>query len=335
MDGDQVRHRKRAVEHLLRDVELLGINHDRQGRRQALIAAAGIDDDRQIAAVHARIRPCSGVGLGAIVDARAVRLQQNAADVRTVVPPQAFLGNRPVQVDLPLEDLLHIGDLDLICKGDDILDRQQAAVGRVLAGRLLIVLVLQHDTVFLHTDHVGVEARDLDEGAVRSRRDAHLNVKHIVLIRTPDGERRLLQIGADGLYLLRRELREHLKLRIRVVGHDARRGRGRNAAQAVRIRNDDALDIFDDVRTCEHLHRLRQRAERLARKRRTVSHGDGLGTAHGGLQFLFQDRDIFAIDPLIHDFPPNLISTLSVFSRFYNNTSIQELLPVFNRKSRR
>ena len=178
-----------------------------------------------------------------------------------------------------------------------------------------------------------MEASDLDEGAVRSRRDAHLNVKHIVLIRTPDGERRLLQIGADGLYLLRRELREHLKLRIRVVGHDASRGRGRDAAQAVRIRNDDALDIFDDVRTCEHLHRLRQRAERLARKRRTVSHGDGLGTAHGGLQLLFQDRDIFAIDPLIHDFPPNLISLLSAFSRFCNNISIQELLPVFNRKA--
>lgn len=76
----------------------------------------------------------------------------------------------------------------------------------MLTGRLLIVLVLQHDAVFLHTDHVGMEARDLDESAVRSRRDAHLNVKHIVLIRTPDGERRLLQIGADGLYLLRREL---------------------------------------------------------------------------------------------------------------------------------
>ena len=31
-----------------------------------------------------------------------------------------------------------------------------------------------------------------------------------------------------------------------------------------------------------------------------LRHGDRLGTAHGGLQFLFQDRDIFAIDPLVH-----------------------------------
>ena len=31
-----------------------------------------------------------------------------------------------------------------------------------------------------------------------------------------------------------------------------------------------------------------------------LRHGDRLCTAHGGMQFFFQDRDIFAIDPLVH-----------------------------------
>ena len=300
MDGDEVRHHERAVEHLLRDAQLLGIDNDRQRRRQPLIAAAGIDDHRQVAAVHARVRPGRGVGLGAVVDAHAVRLQQDAADIRAVIPAQALLGDGPVVVDLPLKRLLHVGNVHLVCKGDDLLDRQQTAVGCVLAAGLLIVLVKLHDVVFLDADHVRVVSRDLNGRAVRPRRDAHLNVEHVVLVRAPDGKGRLPQIGAHCVHLLRCKTREHLQLRVSIVSHDARRRGRRNAALTVRIRHDDALDIFDDVCTRKHLDRFRQRTERLAGQRRAVRHGDRLGTAHGGLQFLFQDRDIFAIDPLVH-----------------------------------
>ena len=234
------------------------------------------------------------------MDAHTVRLQQNTADVRAVIPAQALLGDGPVIVDLPLERLLHVGNVHLVCKGDDVLDRQQTAVGGVLAAGLLIVLVKLHDAVFLDTDHVRVIARDLDGRAVRPRRDAHLNVEHVVLVRAPDGKGSLLQIGAHRIHLLRREARKHLQLRVGIAGNDTRRCGRRNAALAVRIRHNDALDVFDDVRARKHLDRLRQRAERPAGQRRTVSHGDRLCTAHGGLQFLFQDRNVFAIDPLVH-----------------------------------
>ena len=202
------------------------------------------DDHRQVAAVHACVRPGRGVGLGAVVDAHAVRLQQDAADVRAVIPAQALLGDGPVIVDLPLERLLHVGNVHLVCKGDDVLDRQQTAVGGVLAAGLLIVLVKLHDAVFLDTDHVRVIARDLDGRAVRPRRDAHLNVEHVVLVRAPDGKGSLLQIGAHRIHLLRREARKHLQLRVGIAGNDTRRCGRRNAALAVRIRHNDALDVF-------------------------------------------------------------------------------------------
>ena len=234
------------------------------------------------------------------MDAHTVRLQQNTADVRAVISAQPLLGDGPVVVDLPLERLPHVGNVHLVCKGDDLLDRQQTAVGGMLAAGLLIVLVKLHDAIFLDADHVRVVARDLDGRAVCPRRDAHLNVEHVVLVRAPDGKGRLPQIGAHCVHLLRCEAREHLQLRVGIARNDAcRRGR-RNAALAVRIRHNDALDVFDDVCAREHLDRFRQRTKRLAGQRRAVCYGDRLGTAHGGLQFLFQDRDVFAIDPLVH-----------------------------------
>ena len=300
MDGDKIGHHKCAVEHLLRDTQFSSVNDDRQRCRQSLIAAAGIDDNRQVAAVHARVRPGRGVGLGAVVDAHAIRLQQDAADVRAVIPAQALLGDGPVIVDLPLERLLHIGNVHFVCKSNDVLDRQQTAVGGVLTAGLLIVLVKLHNAVFLDMDHVRVVSRNLNGRAVRPRRDAHLNVEHVVLVRAPDGKGRLLQICPDRIRLLRREAGEHLQLRIGIIGYDARRRGRRNAALAVRIRHDDTLDVFDDVRTRKYLYRFRQRAECLASQRRAVRHGNRLGTAHGGLQLLFQDRDVFAIDPFVH-----------------------------------
>ena len=144
------------------------------------------------------------------MDAHAVRLQQDAADVRAVIPAQALLGDGPVIIDLPLERLLHVGNVHLVCEGNDLLDRQQTAVGGMLAAGLLIVLVKLHDAVFLDTDHVRVIARDLDGRAVRPRRDAHLNVEHVVLVRAPDGKGRLLQIRSHSVHLLRCEAREHL-----------------------------------------------------------------------------------------------------------------------------
>ena len=242
------------------------------------------------------------------MDAHAVRLQQDAADVRAVISAQALLGDGPVVVDLPLKRLLHVGNVHLVCKGNDLLDRQQTAVGGVLAAGLLIVLVKLHNAVFLDMDHVRVIACDLNGRAVRPRRDAHLNVEHIVLVRAPDGKSRLLQIRPHRIHLLRCKTRKHLQLRISIVSHDARRRGRRNAALAVRIRHDDALNIFDDVCTRKHLDRFRQCTERLACQRRTVRHGDRLSTAHGGLQFLFQDRDIFVINLLVH------VSLLRFFS---------------------
>ena len=245
------------------------------------------------------------------MDAHTVRLQQDAADVRAVFSAQPLLGDGPVIIDLPLERLLHVGNVHLVCKGDDVLDRQQTAVGGVLAAGLLIVLVKLHDAVFLDTDHVRVIARDLDGRAVRPRRDAHLNVEHVVLVRAPDGKGSLLQIGAHRVHLLRREARKHLQLRVGIARNDTCRCGRRNAALAVRIRHNDALDVFDDVRAREHLDRFRQRTKRLASQRRAVRHGDRLCTAHGRLQLLFQDRNIFAVELLVH-----VLSSDFVFSPF-------------------
>ena len=73
MDGDQVREHQRAVQPLLGAGQRLGVLNDRDRHRNALVAAAGVDDDGQLAAAHARVGTRCGLGNSAVAHIVAVK----------------------------------------------------------------------------------------------------------------------------------------------------------------------------------------------------------------------------------------------------------------------
>ena len=64
VDGHQIGDDEGAVELFLAAVQLLGVLDEGHRAGDALIAAAGVDDDRQLTAVHAGIRTGGCLGLG-------------------------------------------------------------------------------------------------------------------------------------------------------------------------------------------------------------------------------------------------------------------------------
>ena len=100
MDGDKIRHDERAVELLLACFQLARVDNDGQRSRHALIAAARVDDDRLFAAVHARVRARGSPGLGAVLHAVAIGIEQDFSDGRAVLPCQSCLSDGRVIFDL-------------------------------------------------------------------------------------------------------------------------------------------------------------------------------------------------------------------------------------------
>ena len=66
VDGHEVGDNQRPVQHILGHLQLLGVHNDGQRGGQSLVAAAGVDNHRQLTAVHAPVRTGGGVGLGAL-----------------------------------------------------------------------------------------------------------------------------------------------------------------------------------------------------------------------------------------------------------------------------
>ena len=100
MDGGQVGKGERPVQLLFAHLEFPRIDDDRHRGSNALIAAAGVDDHRLLAAVHPGIGACGRVGLGPHPHIIALHVQQDAADVGPVITPEAFFGNGHVVPDL-------------------------------------------------------------------------------------------------------------------------------------------------------------------------------------------------------------------------------------------
>src|SRR5699024_4837295 len=119
VDGHQVGEGEGPAEGLVVGLQLAGVFDQRDGAGDALVAAAGIDDNRKLAAVHAGVgacgRPCFGAG-GDVISAGA---QENGADVGAVVAPQPFLRDGGVVADLPVQNA---GNVRNVYGGDEVPD---------------------------------------------------------------------------------------------------------------------------------------------------------------------------------------------------------------------
>ena len=300
MDGHQIGHDERAVQQILRYIALFRVNDDRNGGGHTLVSAAGIDDDRQFAAVHTRVGTGCRPGLRPILNAVAVGLQQDLTDACAISFPQTGFGDLHVAVDLPLEDIPHVVEPDLVGEGDDLLHRQQRAVSGRLHHLVGKGLVQQDLAVFFDPHHIGVVTDHADVGGVVSGGKTNLNVKGAV----GGGLSEHKFGGAEKIVhpaqRFRSHVGEHFKLPVRIAAADARGHRGTKTLSPRRMRHDDALDVLDDVAADGQLHAFGQGAQSLFCQSACISNGDRLGAARCRDQLFTKNIHIGLVDFLIH-----------------------------------
>ena len=303
MDCYQIGHHQRPIQRLLGHSHLPGIDNHRDGRSHALIAAAGVDYNGQLTAAHSRIGACRRPGLGPVLNAVAIGFQQNLADGRAIAAVHSRLGNGHIVVDLPLEDLLHIGNLHLVGKLNDMRHIQQLPVLRCLHHIVLKGHIHQHGIILLHTHHIGMVADDPGIGAFLSMIGRHLNVKGAVGGGFRDLNLHLLQIFVQLLQLLLGDAGDDLQLLIRITAANAHRHSDLQALPPAGMGHNHGLYVLDDIAADAEDHPLRQRAQRLSRQCTGIGHRNGFGAAHSRDQLLFQDIYIGVINVFLHGFP--------------------------------
>ena len=283
MDGDEIGQRQRAQHLLAAAAVLLGVYDHGQRRRRALIAAAGHDHNRQIAAAHAGVRGRGRIGLQQLA---VLIIQLSHIDAPTVVQP--LFRNLHVAVDLLLQRRFDIRKVARIRKVHDLLDRQAAVVRKAV---LRAVFLCAEDALAVLFDpddmRMGVFQLDLRRLPVslhvddQVQRLGALNHVHLAVI--------LLHQCLRLIQNAVREIQQHLEHAVGVPAERAEDRRSVHAAQLAAVRDIDALGIFDQVPAGIDVHMLRPAAERLARDSRRIGDGDRLCAAAGRDQLFLQD----------------------------------------------
>ena len=219
---------------------------------------------------------------------------------------KALLGDSHVALDLPVQQLLYVGDIHRLGEVVDVRHGQQRAVGEAALVVGLHGQVQKNFPVALHADNVGVVVGNADLGCALPLCQGNLDVKDQVAVQElhPDGV--VLQIGAHLLLLLRRHLGDNLQQQLRLSGHYPGGGRRLDAVEPAGVGHHYALHVFDDVAAGLHHHLVGQFAQQLPGLGRAVGDGDGLGAPHGGHQLLLQNLEVGVVlyIRLVHFAPP-------------------------------
>ena len=202
--------------------QFAGVFDQRDGTGDALVATAGIDNDRKLTAVHAGVgacgRPCFGAG-GDVISAGA---QENGADVGAVVTTQSFLRDGRVIADLPVQD---IRDVRNVYGGDEVPDVLHVEKGAIRAGVILAIggrrcvccvfvfrvrrfsgRLIQDASVFFDQDDIGVGVQDADPGAVAVFIFRYDDVEDMSVVNVLHIDPDIFQEGPDLFYFLFRNL---------------------------------------------------------------------------------------------------------------------------------
>lgn len=275
-------------------MQLLGVLDEGHRAGDALIAAAGVDDDRQLTAVHAGIRTGGRLGLGPDRHIVAVGRKQHPADVGTVVAQKAFFRDGVVVADLPLQQVGHIPQVGGLGKLPDILHVQKTAVRPAALLRRFVRqrLFVEHLAVLFDQADVGVEVRDAHLCPGIAAALGHNDIEHMALFDVLNGDGHRLQVIPDGSLLVRADLGDDLQLLLGRTGDDACGGRSFHALQVAGVGHDDAFHVLDDAAAHLQLHALGQHAQHLAGLRGGIGQRDGLGAAHCRDELLFQNPHI-------------------------------------------
>ena len=289
MHGDKIGQHHGAHQALVIAAQVFGILHDGQGAGNALIARAAHNGDRQRAAVHAGVGPGSCTGAGTAGDVIGTSTQQCTADLSTPSVREALGTDCAIQLNLTLNGSAGAFDVAALDKVDDGLDRhgRVGLIRRPLShdalgagGALPRRLAAHRNTVECMARNIGVMVGDLDDRSMTSSRGSHLNVevghtldkRHIAVVGI--GE----QLGHASTVFIVNTL-EHLKCALGVTAHGTKHGRGLNTVHTARVGHGHALNVLDNVARAGNIHMIGFATERLARQRRCIGNGNGLGAA--------------------------------------------------------
>lgn len=137
---------------------------------------------------------------------------------------------------------------------------------------------------------ISVVIGNLDDRGMAPGRRSHLDVevghtldkRHIAVVRIGK------QLGHAGAVRVIDAL-EHLERALGVAAHGTQHGRGLNTVHTARVGHGHALDVLDDVARAGNIHMIGFATERLARQRRCISNGNGLGAAECTNKFAVQN----------------------------------------------
>ena len=300
MDGDEVGHRQGPVQPVFGDGQRLGVLDDGDRHRDALVAAARVDDHRQLAAAHPGVGTGGRFGNGPVADVAAVEFEHGGADVGPVVAQQALLGNLGVVLDLGVQHRADVGQVAGVGKVENVRDGQQVPAGQaVLGGGVALMAaggrirldgdVQQNLAVLFDVDDVGVVLGDADAGGVLPDSQPDDDVEDLAVVHRLDVNGGVRQKAAHLGLLGFSHFRDDFQRLAGLACHDAGGGRGLDALHAAGVGDDDALDVLDDVIADPQPDRAGQLAQHLPGLGGGVGDGDGFGAAHRGDQLLVQD----------------------------------------------
>ena len=289
MHGDKIGQHHGAHQALVVATQVLGILHDGQCAGNALIARAAHNGDRQRATVHAGVGPCGRTGTGAAGDVIGTSTQQRSTHLGAPSVRQALGTDRAIQHNLTLNGsagVLNVAALDKIDDGLNRHGRVSAICGTLghdalgAGGTLPRRLATHRNTVERMARDVGVVVGNLDDRGMAPGRGSHLDVevghtldkRHIAVAGI--GE----ELGHTSTVFIVNAL-EHLERALGVAAHGTQHGRRFNTVHTARVGHSHALNVLDDVARAGNIHMIGFATERLARQRRCIGNGNGLGAS--------------------------------------------------------
>ena len=298
VDGDEV-----GQSHGPKDLLLVGPHKQAvaphgHGGGDALVAAAGADDHRHLAAVHPGVGPGGAPGPGLGLDAGAGS-QQGGADVGAPVPLKPFSGNGAVALDLSADkgaDTIYGYGFN---KGKNVFHIENALVLQIVLGGCACGLLQQDLTVLFYVYQIGVVVGHAGHGLVCPGPACETDVQHTGGFRAGDGYLAAVQIGLDLGSVRLGDTCQHLQLGRGISRHDAHGDGGVNAPAAARIGHHHGFHVFQDIAADLGQHFFRLNAQHLTQLCSTIRNGDGLCTPGGQEKLLRQNGTVGFCFPFV------------------------------------
>ena len=280
--GEEVGDQKGAVHGVFLHAHVLCILNHRQGSGHALVAAARVDDDRQLTAAHAGVGTGGGPGLGPGADVGAYVMEEGLADVGAPVAPQALVGDGGVHLHLAMEGLTDILQVTGGGKVIDTLHAQKRVIRCLGVHHLGLHGFFPEDpAVLFNQDDVGVLRGDADLGIGVSLMGDDADIQHHAPVHRDQGDGGGCNVRGELCFGLLGNCLDDLQKGLFIAAQNADGCGGCDAPATIGAGNNNALYVFDDIAAGLHLDAVRDGPQNRPGHGGTVGDGNGLCAALG------------------------------------------------------